>query len=194
MKKLLLIFSFSLLTSAIFAQDPMIGEVRMFAGNFAPRGWALCNGQLLAISQNPALFSILGTTYGGDGRTTFALPDLRGRVPMHAGSGSGLTSRSLGQITGTETNTLDITQIPSHSHSVTINNPVYDDEANSDDPTGKYPAVSGENMYADQTNTNGAIPEITIGNTGGSQPVNNMQPSLTINFIIATTGIFPSRN
>ncbi|MCW3786698.1 phage tail protein [Plebeiibacterium sediminum] len=194
MKKLLLLFSISLLTSGIFAQEAMIGEIRMFAGNFAPRGWALCDGQLLSISQNTALFSILGTTYGGDGRTTFALPDLRGRVPMHAGSGTNLTSRSLGQKTGSETNTLNITQIPSHTHSVTVTNPVYDDEANSDDPTGRYPAVSGENMYSDETNTNGATPEITIGNAGGSQPVNNMQPSLTINFIIATSGVFPSRN
>lgn len=96
--------------------DPLLGEIMLFAGNFAPRGWALCNGQLLAISQNQALFSILGTTYGGDGRTTFALPDLRGRLPMHAGSGPGLTPRRLGEMGGAETRTLNINQLPAHTH------------------------------------------------------------------------------
>src|SRR3954453_18765030 len=112
--------------------EPFIGEIKLFAGNFAPRGYALCNGQLLAISQNPALFSILGTTYGGNGQTTFGLPDLRGRVPMHAGQGPGLTPRSLGEQSGTETVTLLSTQMPAHSHSLTADN----NSADVTDPTG----------------------------------------------------------
>ncbi len=194
MKKLFILLTFVTLSTGVFAQDPFIGEIRMFAGNFAPRGWAFCDGQILSIAQYSALFSLLGTTYGGDGRTTFALPDLRGRVPMHAGSGPGLTNRPQGQSGGSETNTLTVNQMPSHTHTATANNPVYDDEANSDDPTGTYPAVSGENMYSDQTSGDGAIPEVTIGNSGGGQAVNNMQPYVTVRFIIALQGIFPSRN
>ncbi len=194
MKKLLVFLSISFLSTGLFAQDPYIGEIRMFAGNFAPQGWAFCDGQLLSISDNTALFSIIGTTYGGNGTTTFALPDLRGRVPIHAGSGAGLSTHYLGETSGTETNTLTISQLPAHNHNATITNPVYDDEANSDDPTSRYPAVSGENMYSDQTNTDGALPEISIENTGGSQPINNLQPYLTIHFIIALQGIYPPRS
>lgn len=194
MKKLNTLIVLSFLTLAVSAQESFIGEIKMFAGNFAPRGWAFCDGQLLAIASNSALFSILGTTYGGDGRTSFALPDLRGRVAMHPGSGPGLTPRRLGERGGTETNTLTVNQLPSHNHTATATNPVYDDEANTDDPTGKYPAVSGENMYSDQTNVDGALPTITVNHTGGSQSVNNLQPYTTVNYIICLQGLFPSRN
>lgn len=194
MKKTFTLLAFVLFSLGAFAQEAYIGEVRIFAGNFAPRGWALCDGQLLAISQNTALFSLIGTMYGGDGRTTFALPDLRGRVVVHPGQGLGLTRRQIGEKGGSETNTLTIAQIPAHSHTASATNPVFNDEANTDDPTGKYPAVSGENMYSDQTTGDGAIPEISIGNTGGGQAVNNMQPFLGINYIICLQGIFPPRN
>jgi len=181
----------SLLTSA---QEAFIGEIKMFAGNFAPRGWALCDGQLLAIAQNQALFSILGTTYGGDGRTTFALPDLRGRVAIHPGNGPGLSSYNLGQKGGSETTTLTVNNLPPHNHSVSVSNPVNDDEATSDDPTGKYPAVSGENMYTETTNAEGAVPNVTVSNTGGGQSFNKIPPYATVNYIICLQGIFPSRN
>ncbi|MGQ1785641.1 MULTISPECIES: phage tail protein [unclassified Saccharicrinis] len=194
MKKHILIVCLLITSTGIMAQEPFIGEVRMFAGNYEPRGWAFCDGQLLSIANNSALFSILGTTYGGDGRTTFALPDLRSRVPMHPGQGPGLSRRVLGEKSGTENNTLNITQLPSHSHSVSIVNHVYDDEANSDDPTGTYPAVSGENMYSTNQNANGGAPNVSIGNTGANQAVNNVQPYITVNYIIALTGIYPSRN
>lgn len=194
MKKTFTLFAFILLSLGAFAQDPFLGEIRIFAGNYAPRGWAFCDGQLLPISQNTALFSLLGTNYGGDGRTTFALPDLRGRVVVHPGQGPGLTSRQIGEKGGSETNTLTVNQIPTHSHTATATNPVFNDEANTDDPTGKYPAVSGENMYSDQTSGDGVLPQVTIGNAGGGQPVNNMQPFIGINYIISLQGIYPSRN
>ncbi len=194
MKKTFTLLAFVFLSFGAFAQEAYIGEIRMFAGNFAPRGWALCDGQLLPIHQNQALFSIVGTMYGGDGRTTFALPDLRGRVVVHPGQGPGLTRRQIGEKGGSETNTLTIAQIPAHSHTASATNPVFNDEANTDDPTGKHPAVSGENMYSDKATGNGALPEVTIGNTGGGQAVNNMQPFLGINYIICLQGIFPSRN
>lgn len=194
MKKTFTLFAFILLSLGAFAQEAYIGEVRMFAGNFAPRNWALCDGQLLPINSNQALFSVLGTTYGGDGRTTFALPDLRGRVAVHPGQGPGLTRRQNGEKGGGESNTLTIAQIPSHSHTATATNPVFNDEANTDDPTGKYPAVSGENMYSDQTSGDGALPQINVGNTGGGLPVNNMQPYIGINYIICLYGLYPPRN
>lgn len=193
MKKTLLTLMLfvSILTSA---QEAFIGEIKMFAGNFAPRGWALCDGQLLAIAQNQALFSILGTTYGGDGRTTFALPDLRGRVAVHPGNGPGLSPYRLGQKGGSETTTLTVNNLPPHNHSVSVSNPVNDDEATSDDPTGNYPAVSGENMYTETTNAEGAVPNVTVDNTGGGQAFNNISPYATVNYIICLQGIFPSRN
>ncbi len=178
----------------ITAQEGFIGEVRMFAGNFAPRNWAFCEGQLLAISQNQALFSILGTTYGGDGRTTFALPDLRGRVAIHPGTGPGLSNYRQGQTGGVETVTLGVINLPPHSHAVSVNNPVNDDEATSDDPTAKYPAVSGENMYSETTNAQGAGPNVEVANTGSGVAVENRQPYATVNYIICLQGVFPSRN
>jgi len=168
--------------------EPFIGMIVMFAGNFAPRNWAFCNGQLLSISQNTALFSILGTTYGGNGQTTFGLPDLRGRVPMHPGQGPGLSPRSLGETSGVETVTLLQTEIPAHSHLVGCSS----DDATSGDPSLNFPAAFPQKIYSNAAGKtmNGTM----IGNTGGSQPHNNIQPYQCVNFIIALFGIFPSRN
>lgn len=171
--------------------DPFIGEIVMFAGNFAPRGWAFCEGQLLPISQNTALFSILGTIYGGDGRTTFALPDLRGRVPMHPGHGPGLSSRRLGEKTGVEQTILNVTNMPSHSHSMTAsaNGPAQVNPAGGSLPTNG----RGEaNIYA---SGGGTVPMGSVTTpAGGNQPFSNVQPSLCVNYIIAMVGVFPSRS
>ncbi|MCX4248096.1 phage tail protein [Paraliomyxa miuraensis] len=169
--------------------EPFIGQIIMFAGNFAPRGWALCDGQLLPISQNQALFSILGTTYGGDGRTTFALPDLRGRASLHAGSGPGLTPRSLGQKSGEETVTLTVNQMPSHGHVVNA----ADTMANVRSPSNAVLAQEATGAYQNGR-TDVTMNPAMIGNSGGSQPHDNMQPYLVVNYIIALEGIFPSRN
>lgn len=184
---------FVMACSFVQAQEPpYIGEVRIFAGNFAPRGWAFCDGQILSIAQNTALFSILGTTYGGDGRTTFALPDLRGRAAVHPGRGPGLTEVRLGEVKGTETNTLLTNQIPGHNH------PVYG-VANSGteaSPAGSYPAntMRLDPEYA-QTGTPVQMnPQMVGFNQFNNQPVENRQPSLGIRYIIALQGIFPSRN
>jgi microcystin-dependent protein len=176
--------------------EPMIGEIRMFGGNFAPRSWALCEGQLLAISQNQALFSILGTTYGGDGRTTFALPDLRGRVAISPGTGPGLPTYSLGQRGGTPTNTLNVTQLPSHNHVAAVNIPISGDDGTTDEAGGLLSTTDGAKVYggAASGNYNGGNTPVTVGNTGGNQPVNNMQPYLAVHYIIALQGIFPSRS
>lgn len=160
----------------------------MFGGNFAPRGWAFCNGQLMPISQNSALFSILGTTYGGDGQTTFALPDLRGRVAVGQGQGPGLSSVSLGQAAGTETVTLTTAELPAHSHTVQM--PASTGAQTSNRPTGAYQA-SG-NAYSSSTNTTMAA--ATSALSGSSQPHSNLPPYLGVTFIIAVQGTFPSRN
>jgi microcystin-dependent protein len=172
-----------------------IGEIRMFAGNFAPKGFALCNGQILAISQNTALFSILGTTYGGNGQTTFALPNLQGRVPMHAGNGPGLSPRSLGETGGEETVTLITTQIPMHTHQLNAGS----GQGDANTPENNYNGVyidqntgSGYNTYS--TTANVKMNATAIGITGGSQPHDNMPPFQCINYIIALEGIYPSRN
>ena len=172
--------------------DPFIGEIILFAGNFAPRGWALCDGQLLSISQNQALFSILGTTYGGDGRTTFALPDLRGRVPVHPGTGPGLSTINQGQKGGTETNTLTEAQIAQHHHLVGCTSSL----GNQDSPIGAIPAaeqVPTDSLWSDG-NPDGTLQADVITSTGSNQPINNRQPFLGLNYIIALTGSFPSRN
>ena len=175
--------------------DPFLGEIIMFGGNFAPRGWALCDGQRLPISQNSALFSLLGTTYGGDGRTDFALPDLRGRVPMHAGTGPGLSSRALGAKGGVENVTLTVSQIPTHNHTITV--PISEETADQNSPSGNYLAEpENDPIYHDTAATG---PGNTLGgaiasNTGGGQDHDNMQPWLTVNFIIALQGVFPSRS
>jgi len=175
--------------------EPFIGEISMFAGNFAPRGWALCDGQLLSISQNTALFSILGTTYGGDGRTTFGLPDLRGRVPMHPGNGPGLTPRSLGEKGGVEEVNLTINQMPSHSHHASGTVRAYNGDPDSESPDET--VLANGQFYSSQspdTNMHADSVQMTVDNSGGSQPHTNIQPYQCINYIIALEGIFPSRN
>ncbi len=170
--------------------EPFLGEIRMVGFNFAPRGWAFCDGQLLQISSNSALFSLFGTTYGGDGRTTFALPDLRGRYAMHPGSGPGLSTYSLGQRGGTETNTIAVNQMPSHNHPIGV----YDDDANRVDAAGNVLANSAVgNAYSNQS-PDETMASNAVGNTGGGQPVNNMSPFLCVSFAVALTGLFPSRN
>ncbi|MFH6604505.1 phage tail protein [Maribacter algicola] len=169
--------------------EPFIGQIIMFGGNFAPRGWALCDGQLLSIASNSALYSILGTTYGGDGRTTFGLPDLRGRVPMHAGNGPGLTPRRLGEKSGTETNTLNVNQLPSHSHGVSL---PAKEEGNTDVPSGNYVAGAGLDSFG--TTSDSDMATFQTLNSGGSQSVNNIQPFQCVTYIIALTGLFPSRS
>lgn len=168
--------------------EPFVGEIRMFAGNFAPRSWAFCDGQLLAISQNDALFSLLGTTYGGDGRTTFGLPDLRGRLPIHAGDGPGLSPRGLGSKSGSENVTLTLNQLPSHTHG-----PI---QASTNAATEENPAnnVTGqpvERIYGNDTPL-GDMDAGAITSVGGSQPHSNLMPFLCVHFIIALVGIYPS--
>ena len=174
---------FLLVSVSGFSQEGFIGEVRMFAGNFAPRGWAFCDGQLLAISSNSALFSILGTTYGGDGRTTFALPDLRGRVAVGVGQGPGLSQRWQGQKFGSETNTLTTMNLPAHNHSVNI-------KANA----GGNNVPSNSIISVDGKSTKAVTNSKVINSTGVGQPINNMQPSLGIRYIICLQGIYPSRS
>ena len=176
--------------------EPFVGEIRMFAGNFAPRAWAFCDGQLLAVSSNDALFSLLGTTYGGDGRTTFGLPDLRGRVPVHQGSGPGLSPKPLGSKGGTESETLTVSQIPSHDHGarmVAVSTP-----ADSAAAVGHQFAQSvGGPIYHTGTGR-GSKPASMNANamasSGGSQAHTNLAPTLCLNFIIALFGIYPSRS
>ena len=172
--------------------EPLLGEIKLFAGNFAPRGWAFCEGQLLPISQNTALFSILGTTYGGDGRTTFALPDLRGRAPIHPGTGPGLSAYNLGETGGAETVALTAQQLPPHNHSLNANT----QNGNTSDPPGAALADTKgtDRDYMKSGEVNTQMSANSIGVTGGGQPHENRQPYLAINFIIALEGIYPSRN
>ena len=174
--------------------EPFIGQVMMFAGNFAPRGWAFCQGQILSIAQNTALFSILGTTYGGNGQTTFALPDLRGRVPIHSGQGPGLSSYALGQQAGAETVTLIQNQIPAHTHAVNASSTAPSPALAS--PTGNVLAAAarGSPPIYSSVAPNTTMHANMVAPAGGSQPHTNIQPYLCINFIIALEGIYPSRN
>lgn len=181
--------------------EGMIGEIKMFGGNFAPRDWALCEGQLLAISTNTALFSILGTTYGGDGRTTFALPDMRGRVPLAPGTGPGLSQRRLGHKDGAETNSLTVEQLPEHTHLAkgSMRPKASNDEPDEADPTRNFPASMNLDVntgYSKVANTKmgRSSVKIRVGSVGENQAVNNMQPWQCINFIICLQGIFPSRS
>ncbi|WP_105172806.1 phage tail protein [Pseudoalteromonas sp. T1lg24] len=174
--------------------DPFIGEIRMFAGNFAPRQWAMCNGQVIAISQNDALFSLIGTFYGGDGRSTFAIPDMRGRIPMQWGNGPGLTPRPIGQKTGEETVTLLPTQIPSHTHAFQASL----DSVSSVDPTN---TVLGTFAASDQMYTEtfeqadkGTMNSSSVMNAGGSQAHTNSMPFQCLTYIICLLGVYPSRN
>lgn len=169
--------------------EPFLGEIRLFGFNFAPTGWAMCNGQILPITQNTALFSLLGIQYGGNGTSTFGLPDLRSRIPLHQGQGVGLSPYSTGEIVGAETVTLTAAQMPSHSHNVQASN----GSATSKKPSGNVPGHPTEDVYS-------AAPDGTVMDSGmiapagQSLPFDNRQPLLVVNFCIALQGIFPSRN
>ncbi|PWE00692.1 phage tail protein [Marinilabilia rubra] len=224
LKKTLLAFCF--IISLLFigspkatSQEGFVGEIRMFAGNFAPRGWAFCDGQLLLITEYTALFSILGTTYGGDGRTNFALPDLRGRAPIQAGQGPGLSYYPLGARTGRETISLTTLNLPSHSHLAQLEDATtnVNIKASSSTGTSSVPGQGGAttiaatgtgrtggpelyntenpdvelNTGSRQATINGTI---NVSNTGGSLPVSNVQPVIAIHYIICLNGIYPSRN
>ena len=171
--------------------DPFVGEIRMFGGNFAPRGWALCDGQLLQVSQNDALFSLLGTIYGGDGRTTFALPDLRGRLALGEGAGPGLTPRAQGARGGSETETVTAAELPAHNHALNSGG-----AANADFPGGHYPGnTGGDHGYSlrgDLDVNMGA--DTGPAGTATPQSHDNVMPFLCVNYIIALFGIYPSEN
>lgn len=174
--------------------DPYIGEIRMFGGNFAPRGWALCQGQLLGIAQNSALFAILGTSFGGNGTTNFGLPDLQGRVPMNWGQGVGLASRTLGEQGGSETVILQTQQMPAHNHMMMVADAAGDQPS----PSGNFIAqtIGGDGSPLNGFTGSGANSTMnpsSISVTGNSQPHGNMQPYLAVTFIIALEGIFPPR-
>lgn len=175
--------------------EPFIGQIILAGFNFAPRGYATCDGQLMSIAQNTALFSLLGTNFGGDGRVTFGLPDLRGKVAIHQGQGPGLTNRTMGENSGQERVTLISSEMPMHNHLVNANA-----AATTASPVGGFPAApfvdaTGDavNGYA-ATSSGAVLSPAAIGLAGGNQPHENMQPYLTVNYCIALTGIFPSRN
>jgi microcystin-dependent protein len=175
--------------------EPFVAEIRIFCGNFPPKGWALCNGQLLPISQNTALFSLLGTTYGGDGKSNFALPNLQGAFPMHPGQGPGLTLRNLGEAAGAGTVTLVTSEMPAHTHAPSAS-------ADAAASTSPVPGVNGPPVMLAPTSVPvyGALTEPTsladaaIGPVGGDQPHENHQPYLALNFIIALQGVYPPRS
>lgn len=175
--------------------DPFVAEIRIFAFNFPPTGWAFCNGQILPISQNTALFSLLGVTYGGDGKSTFALPDMQGNSPMHPGQGPGLSLHDLGETSGTQTVTLLVSEIPLHAHSI---GRAVTDQGNSITPVNSVWAQSAAGrgsaaLYHEAPATGKVNNFQSLGVAGGSLPHNNMQPYLTLNFCIALQGIFPAR-
>jgi microcystin-dependent protein len=171
--------------------DPFVAEIRMFPFNFAPRGWARCDGQLLPISQNTALFALLGTMYGGDGKSTFALPDLQGAAPMHAGAGPGLSLRDLGERTGAEAVALQPSEIPSHTHGLMASPEPAEDASGAGAALGR---SVGAPLY--QTDPNGLVgmADAALETAGGGQPHPNMQPYLTVQFCIALQGVFPPRS
>lgn len=174
------------------AQEPFLGEIDLVAFNFAPKGWAMCNGQLFPINQNQALFALLGTTYGGNGQTTFALPDLRGRRIVGMGQGPGLQNYNLGQVGGEESVTLTISQLPSHTHLPQASSA----PGSAAGPGGNFWASQNQ-VFLYSNAPNGAVAAMApaaIGSTGGGQPHNNMPPYLVLNYIIALQGIFPSQN
>jgi microcystin-dependent protein len=176
------------ITGEFFMADPFVAEIRIFPFNFAPRGWAWCDGQLLPLSQNTALFSLLGTTYGGNGKSNFALPDLQGRAPMHPGQGPGLSLHDLGETGGSETVTLLESEIPSHSHGMRVST----DDGNSRNPGPNSYIGAGNNLFAAPQNLQMMAPE-SLAPAGGDQPHNNLQPYLTFYFCIALQGVFPAR-
>jgi microcystin-dependent protein len=171
--------------------EPFLGEIRLFPYTFAPRNWAFCAGQIMAISQNQALFALLGTNYGGNGVTTFGLPDLRGRVAMSSGqSAASGTLYNVGQVAGSETVTLISTQMPMHNHTIAVAT----EDADQKNPTGQVLAAPGAPAYAAPSNINANLAPQAVGMAGGSQPHPNMQPYQVLNYCIAMVGIFPSRN
>ncbi|WP_035558778.1 phage tail protein [Hymenobacter sp. IS2118] len=179
--------------------DAIMGTVILFAGKFAPKGWAFCNGQLLSVQQNSALFSLLGAIYGGDGVNTFALPDLRGRTPISAGQGAGLDNYELGEAGGQEQVTLTAATLPAHSHSARTTMAVEPNPGNNSSPAGNYLAISSAgNPYADELTVEAELAPgaltTTVAPTGGNQPHNNRSPYLALNYIIALVGIYPSQD
>lgn len=174
--------------------DPFVGEIRAFGFNFAPTGWALCDGQLISISQNTALFSLLGTSYGGDGRSTFALPNLQGSVPLGMGQGSGLSFRGLGETGGEDSLTLLATEMPAHSHGFKAF--VGRGATNANDPaTGDALTTSADGLaYVAAAPSGAALDPRTLAASGGGQPHNNLMPYLTLNFCIALQGVYPPRS
>lgn len=172
--------------------DPFLAEIRIYPFNFAPKGWATCDGQILPLSQNTALFSLLGTTYGGNGKSNFALPDLQGRAALSSGQGPGLSNRDLGESAGEATVTLTNAEMPSHTHSIVASN----DSPQSNDPASNLasrPFGRGNNLYSVAPQPLTPMSPNAIGQSGGSGPHNNMQPYLTLNFCIALQGVFPPR-
>lgn len=169
---------------------PYVGQIMAFGGNFAPQGWALCDGSLLPISQYDVLFNLIGTTYGGDGQTTFALPDLRGRVALHQGQGPGLSYYALGESGGVEAVTLTVDQLPLHNHPAMANS----NPGTISNPQGAVWAASPVNIYIAGGVANTTMAATSISASGGSQPHENMLPFLTLNFCIATEGIYPSQS
>jgi microcystin-dependent protein len=182
--------------------DSFIGQIMMFAGNFAPNGWAFCNGQSMSIAQNAALFSLLGTTYGGDGVTTFMLPNLQGRVPVHFGNGPGLSPVAQGQSGGTQSATLTMNNLPAHSHLLNVNN----GQATQSDPTGGFlaqpnnspdsrtPAAPTLGFVPGGTGSNAQAAPTSISPVGNGQPFSTQPPYLAVNFVICLNGIYPSRS
>jgi microcystin-dependent protein len=179
--------------------EPTMATILLFGGNFEPLGWAYCNGRLMSIAQNTALFSLLGTTYGGDGQNTFALPDMRGRMAVGTGQAPGRADYDLGQVSGTESRILTQAQMPAHSHpsTMTASVGVSSTGASSDDPDGTLLTTTGSAFYATGASTGhlgGLTATATIGSTGNNQPISVMPPYLVLNYIIALEGIYPSRN
>ncbi|MCF8381848.1 MAG: tail fiber protein [Bacteroidales bacterium] len=193
MKKRLLLLLFAGLlaanTTKVFSQDAYLGDIKMTAITFEQSGWMECNGQLLPISQYSALFALLGTTYGGDGRTTFALPDLRGRVPIHLGNGPGLTSYRQGEKGGVEEVTLTSHHLPTHNHGISVNTGA----GTTNEPNAAYLANTG-NFDKEYATTSTATNTTMVQPAGGNAPIENRQPYVTVRYVICVQGIFPSRN
>lgn len=175
--------------------DPFVAEIRIFPFNFAPKGWAWCNGQLMPISQNTALFSLLGTTYGGDGQSTFALPNMEGNAPMHPGQGPGLSLHDLGEMGGSQTVTLIESEMPAHAHSMSVSSQLgLENQVNVGGAGQLFAMGDGINLYGPANSNLAGMASQALTPAGGSLPHNNMMPYLTLNFNIALQGVFPPRS